>query len=167
MDLPRDLIELFSAFGDNGVRLLLVGGHAVAAHGLPRATKDVDLWLGPGLENIERACRALVAFGATRDIGEALRNAKPTDIVWLGRAPSRIDLLQSLPGVDFDQAWSRRMTVELGGAAISVIGKADLILNKRTVGRPQALRDVRALGGEHSRTTRMLTQRSPKRRGRS
>jgi hypothetical protein len=96
MDLPRDLIELFSAFASAGVRYLLVGGHAVAAHGRPRSTKDVDLWLAPDAANIRRACRALAEFGAPEDIVRALRESGPEDIVWMGRAPTRIDLLRSL-----------------------------------------------------------------------
>ena len=81
MDLPRDLNELFSAFGAEGVRYLLVGGHAVSAHGRPRSTKDVDLWLGPEHADIQRACRALANFGAPKDIVEALRRAGPDEIV--------------------------------------------------------------------------------------
>lgn len=102
MDLPRDLIDLFSVFDAAGVRYLLVGGHAVSAHGRPRSTKDVDLWLGPERADIECACVALSEFGVPREIVEALRNSGPQDIVWLGRAPSRIDLLRSLPGVGFE-----------------------------------------------------------------
>jgi Nucleotidyltransferase of unknown function (DUF6036) len=145
MHLPRDSIDLFSAFGAAGVRYLLVGGHAVAAHGRPRSTKDVDLWLAKEPENIERACRALIAFGAPRDIVDALRGAGPNDIVWLGRAPTRIDLLQSLAGVEFEAAWRRKIAVDLAGVQIFVIGKQDLIRNKQTVGRPQDRRDVRSL----------------------
>jgi hypothetical protein len=152
MNLPPDSIELFAAFGAAGVRYLLVGGHAVAAHGRPRSTKDVDLWLAPEPVNLERACGALVDFGAPRAIVEALRTAKPEDIVWLGRAPIRIDLLQTLPGVAFEDAWPRRMIVELSGVKVPVIGKADLIRNKQTVGRPQVRRDVRALSRDAAPT---------------
>ena len=152
MDLPRDLIELFSAFGAAGARYLLVGGHAVSAHGRPRSTKDVDLWLGPERADIERACRALADFGAPKDIVEALRRAGPDEIVWLGRAPTRIDLLRSLPGVEFEAAWSRRITMDLQGVPVPVIGKDDLIRNKLAVGRPQDRRDVRSLEANVSAT---------------
>jgi hypothetical protein len=160
MDLPRDLIELFSAFGDAGARYLLVGGHAVSAHGRPRSTKDVDLWLGPERADVEHACDALKTFGAPADIVEALRHSGPEDIVWLGRAPTRIDLLRSLPGVDFKSAWARRIAVELGGVRIPVIGKDDLIRNKLVVGRAQDLRDVRQLQS----TARRATAAKPKAR---
>jgi hypothetical protein len=155
MNLPPDLIELFSAFGAGGVRYLLVGGHAVAAHGRPRTTKDVDIWLEPHRENIERACGALARFGVPAEIVEALRTAKVSEIVWLGRPPVRIDFLQALPGVDFRESWSRRVTVDIGGVSITVIAKDDLMANKRAVGRPQDIRDVRAL----SRQTPVMPRR--------
>ena len=145
MQLPEELIERFSAFASAGVRYLLVGGHAVAAHGRPRSTKDVDLWLGPSADNIRRACEGLARFGAPSEIVEALRTSGLSDIVWMGRAPSRVDLLRSLPGVGFEEAWRRRVGVRIGGVIVQVIGKADLIENKRTVGRPQDRRDVAAL----------------------
>jgi len=150
MDLPRDLIELFSALERAKVRYLLVGGHAVAAHGRPRSTKDIDLWLGPEKANILRACRALASFGAPAAIVEALRESRPDDIVWMGRAPTRVDLLRSLPAVVFGDAWPHRLTIDIGGVSVPVIGKADLIRNKTFVGRPQDRRDVRALSGESS-----------------
>jgi predicted nucleotidyltransferase len=146
MDLPPDLIALFSALDDAGVRYLLVGGHAVAVHGRPRSTKDVDLWLDPSPGNIAKACLALAAFGAPVGIIESLRDAQPDDIVWLGRVPTRIDLLQSLPGVTFEESWARRVVVDVEGVEVTVIGKTDLIRNKETVARPQDLRDVRSLG---------------------
>jgi hypothetical protein len=145
MDLPRDLIDLFSAFDAAGVRYLLVGGHAVSAHGRPRSTKDVDLWLGPKRADVERACAALAGFGVPGEIVEALRCSGPQDIVWIGRVPSRVDLLRSLPGVEFENAWPRRFMVELAGVRVPVIGKEDLIRNKLTVGRAQDRRDVRSL----------------------
>jgi hypothetical protein len=160
MEIPSDLIELFSAFADTEVRYLLVGGHAVAAHGRPRSTKDVDLWLAPDPENIARACLALAKFGVPAEIVAALRGAGIDDIVWLGRPPTRVDLLQSLPAVSFEDAWPRRLTVELNGVSIPVLGKDDLIRNKQAVGRPQDRRDVRALLGEDGRAKRPRSRRS-------
>jgi hypothetical protein len=148
MKLPQDLIELLSAFADAGVRYLLVGGHAVAAHGKPRSTKDIDLWLASDADNIERACSALTRFGLPPELVAALRGAGPEDIVWVGRPPTRVDLLLSLPALDFEDAWGRKLTLELSGVPVSVVGKADLIRNKQAVGRPQDLRDVKALLGQ-------------------
>jgi hypothetical protein len=147
MDVPPDLIELLSAFAAADVRYLLVGGHAVAAHGQPRSTKDIDLWLAPGVENIGRACNALAGFGVPADLVRALREASPDEIVWLGRAPTRIDLLQSIPAVEFEDAWPRRLVIDLNGVTVPVLGKEDLIRNKQAVGRPQDRRDVRLLQG--------------------
>jgi hypothetical protein len=147
MDLPQDLIELFSAFDEAGVRYLLVGGHAVAAHGRPRSTKDVDLWIAPGRDNVVRASRALARFGAPAEIVAAFLSAGPKDIVWLGRPPTRINLLRTLLGVSFAAACPRRLMIEVGGVRVPVIGKADLICNKQTVGRASDLRDVKILVG--------------------
>lgn len=148
MEIPRDLISLFSEFAVGGVRYLVVGGHAVAAHGRPRSTKDVDIWLDSSRANIARACAALRAFGVPGAIVQALRDAGLDEIVWLGRAPLRIDLLQSLPALEFKAAWSRKLVVVVGGVEIQVLGKEDLIANKLAVGRPQDRRDARALIGK-------------------
>jgi hypothetical protein len=112
----------------------------------------------------------LLAFGAPPDIVEALRHSGPEEIVWLGRAPTRIDLLRSIPGVEFNSAWSRRITVELEGVRVPVIGKEDLIRNKLAVGRAQDLRDARHLqstaegakgskGRRHKATRRRSTRK--------
>jgi hypothetical protein len=132
--IPAELIELFSEFERRQVRYLLVGGHAVSAHGKPRSTKDVDLWLAAETANVSLACDALKAFGVPPALVEALRNAKPEEIVWLGRPPSRIDLLQALPGLEFEPAWERRLDLEIDGVLVRVLGKDDLVHNKRTVG---------------------------------
>lgn len=159
MEIPQDLISLFSEFAAGGVRYLIVGGHAVAAHGRPRSTKDVDIWLDPARDNIARAGDALIRFGVPGQIVDALRGASIGEIVWLGRAPMRIDLLQSLPALDFAQAWPRRLIVPLGAVDVCVLGKEDLIANKRAVGRPQDRRDVRALLGERKQRLRRVKKR--------
>lgn len=145
MIFPRDLVELLSAFEEGAVRYLVVGGHAVGLHARPRTTKDLDLWLDAAAANIARAGAALVAFGAPARIVAALRSARPDEIVWMGRVPARVDLLLSIPGVAFAPAWRRRVRIEVEGVAISVLGREDLLANKRAVGRPQDLRDARAI----------------------
>jgi hypothetical protein len=145
MRFPPDLVAMLSAFGAAKVRYLVVGGHAVGVHARPRATKDLDLWLDASADNIGRACSALRAFGAPARVIDDLRNAAPSEIVWMGRAPARVDLLLSLPAVDFAAAWPRRVDVELEGVRVHVIGREDLLANKRAVGRPQDRRDVRAV----------------------
>jgi hypothetical protein len=145
MKLPRDLVAMLTAFADARVRYLIVGGHAVGVHARPRTTKDLDLWLDAAPENIARACAALRAFGVPEALVENLRTAAPDEIVWMGRPPARVDLLMTIPGVTFRAAWARRLDLELDGVRAHVIGRADLIANKRAVDRPQDRRDVRAL----------------------
>ncbi len=145
MNLPPDLIELLCALTAAGVRFLVVGGHAVSLHARPRSTKDLDLWLDAAPENIGRACDALLRFGVPEVLVGELRRARSDEIVWLGRAPARVDLLQELPGVTFEESWSRRVTVDLPGGQATFIGAEDLLTNKRAVARPQDLRDVRAI----------------------
>jgi hypothetical protein len=151
MRFPRDLVAMLSAFGDAGVRYLIVGGHAVGVHARPRTTKDLDVWLDAAPDNIARACDALRAFGAPASIADALRTASRDEIVWMGRVPARVDLLLGIPGVVFASAWSRRVEVDVEGVRVHVIGLEDLIINKRTVGRPQDRRDVQALERVHGR----------------
>jgi hypothetical protein len=142
---------MLAAFGAARVRYLVVGGHAVGVHARPRTTKDVDLWLDASAENVSRACAALRAFGAPAGIIEDLRTADPSEIVWMGRAPARVDLLLSLPAVDFASAWRRRVEVDVEGVRVHVIGRDDLVANKMAVGRPQDRRDVRAIERAKSR----------------
>ncbi len=152
MELPSELTELWAAFAREDVRYLLIGGHAVSLHAKPRSTKDVDVLLDPAPENRERAVRALLRFGAPRTLVEPLRTAKLDEIVWLGRAPSRIDFLFSAPAIDFAAAWERRATIDSAGVNVQVIGREDLIANKRGVGRPRDRRDVAALERAARRT---------------
>ena len=145
MSLPPDLVEMLSAFADAEVRYLVVGGHAVSLHARPRTTKDLDLWLDAAPENIERACSALLRFGVPTSLVAELRAARPDEIVWMGRIPARIDFLQTVPGLEFEASWERRVTADIAGVPVQFIGRDDLLVNKRIVGRPQDRRDVRAL----------------------
>jgi hypothetical protein len=145
MLFPRDLLEMLSAFERGRVRYLVVGGHAVGLHARPRSTKDLDVWVDPAPANIGRACEALTAFGVPRAIVEALRTAGPDEIVWMGKVPARVDFLLAIPGVEFAASWRRRVQVEVDGVSVSVIGRDDLLANKRAVGRPQDRRDVQAI----------------------
>ncbi len=145
MSLPPDLVEMLSAFANAGVRYLVIGGHAVSLHARPRTTKDLDLWLDAAPENIGRACTALLRFGVPASLVADLQTARPDEIVWMGRIPARIDFLQTVPGLEFEASWERRVTADIAGVPVQFIGRDDLLVNKRVVGRPQDLRDVRAL----------------------
>jgi hypothetical protein len=148
MDLPSDLIDLLSAFAEEQVDYLLVGGQAVALHGVPRFTKDADLWLRDTDENLQRAKRALDAFGAPPGTLRALDEARDLDVVWMGHPPARIDLMKRVPGGDFEAAYRARATFTVAGVTISCVSKADLIAQKRASGRPQDLVDAANLERE-------------------
>jgi predicted nucleotidyltransferase len=140
-----DWIELCRLFGARSVDFLLIGGQAVIAHGYPRLTKDMDLWVRPSLQNGVRILEALTDFGTPLLSLAPERFADPETIVMLGREPFRIDLLTHIPGVEFEAAWQRRSSVTLDGVQVPLIGRDDLIANKKTVGRLQDLADVEAL----------------------
>ena len=107
---------MLSAFADAEVRYLVIGGHAVSLHSRPRTTKDVDIWLEPSRDNIARACAALRAFGIPTELVAELDSASSDEIVWFGRPPARVDLLQSVPALSFEEAWLRRVTVSFTGS---------------------------------------------------
>lgn len=148
MDLPSDLIDLLSAFAEEQVDYLLVGGQAVALHGVPRFTKDADLWLRDTDENLRRAKRALDSFGAPPGTLRALDEARDLDVVWMGHPPARIDLMKRVPGGDFEAAYRARVTFTVAGVTILCVSKADLIAQKRASGRPQDLVDAANLERE-------------------
>jgi hypothetical protein len=140
-----DWIELCALFSAHRVEFLLVGGQAVIAHGYPRLTKDMDLWIRPTRENGERVLAALTEFGTPLPGFDLGRFLDPETLIVLGRDPFRVDLLTQIPGVDFDRAWGRRTTVTLDGVQVPLISRDDLIANKKAVGRFQDLADVEAL----------------------
>jgi hypothetical protein len=142
MDLPSDLIDLLAEFDAERVEFLLVGGQALALHGLPRFTKYADLWLRDSPLNLECARAALRRFGAPTETVEALGPAGPLDVIWMGHPPNRIDLMKGVPGGDFDAAWRNRDMVTVAGVPVPVVSRAELIRLKRASGRPQDLLDA-------------------------
>jgi hypothetical protein len=140
-----DWTELCALFTARGVDYLLVGGQAVIAHGYPRLTKDMDLWVRPTAANGERIIAALAEFGSGAEGLRPEQFEDPRTLLMLGREPFRVDILTDLPGVRFDEAWSARIYVTLDGVTVAIIGKRELIKNKRTVGRLQDLADAEAL----------------------
>lgn len=142
MDLPPDFRDLLEAFARESVEAVLVGGYAVAFHGRPRATKDIDFVLRGDPENLERASRALTAFGAPPVVVRAVRELKEGEVAYLGQPPLRIDLLRTIEGVEASQLFERAVATELDGVTLRVIAREDLIANKRAVGRAQDLIDA-------------------------
>ena len=140
--LLPDFADLLGAFAEEGVEYLLVGGYAVSFHGEPRATKDMDLWISGASENVERVARALIRFGAPPHILAALRSQGPDEFIFFGRPPVRVDLLRSIPGIGFDEAWAGRVSATWDDVPVTVIGRDDLIVAKRAAGRPRDLEDA-------------------------
>jgi hypothetical protein len=145
--LNPDYRDMLSALSAEGAEFLVVGAFALAAHGLPRATGDIDIWIRPSDENAARVWRALKRFKAPLS-RLTVEDLKSPDIVFqVGVAPRRIDVLTSIDAVEFDEAWSARKTVELEGQQLGVIGREHLIRNKKALARPQDVADVARLEG--------------------
>ena len=145
MKLSRDFREFIECLNANEVRYLVIGGYAVAYHGRPRYTKDLDIWLEAGQENGEKVVAALHDFGFESLGLTAADFQEPDTIIQLGYEPQRIDLLTSAQGLDFETAWAAQSLVQLNGVAVRILGLEQLKFNKRAVGRPQDLADVEAL----------------------
>ncbi len=140
--LDRDLLELLELFRSRGVEYLVVGGHAVAYHGYPRLTEDLDLFVRADTANGQRIVDALDEFGFA-SLGLTPGDFVAGDrVVQLGRAPNRVDLITRLYGVEFAEAWDRRVAATLDGVPVWMIGRRDLIVNKRATGRPQDVADA-------------------------
>jgi hypothetical protein len=144
----QDFKELLSAFNEHRVKYLIVGGYAVAIHAQPRATKDLDLFVQPSPENAKAVFAALAKFGAP------LAGLTPEDLIdpnsffRIGTAPHMIEILPRISGVDFDQAWDRRIETIIDdktGLKAYVISAEDLIANKLALGRPYDLADADAV----------------------
>lgn len=149
--LNPDYRDILSALSGEKAEFLLVGAYALAAHGLPRATGNLDLWVKPESDNAARVMRALGAFGVPMKNLSAEDFTRRSTVVQIGAAPQRIDLMTTLDGVAFDYAWPRRLDVELDGIRIPVLNREDLATNKRAVGRPQDLADASWLEGQKHR----------------
>jgi hypothetical protein len=141
----RDFAEMLAALSAAGADYLLVGAHALAAHGVVRATGDLDVWVRPTPENASKVWRALVAFGAPLQQLTEHDLATPGVVFQIGVVPYRIDLLTSIDGVPFEEAWQRRIRVRVEGQEIPLIGREDLLRNKRATGRLRDLADAEEL----------------------
>jgi hypothetical protein len=143
--MPEDLKELLRAFNDHAVKYLIVGGYAFGVHAEPRATKDLDIFIRSDEENSQAVFRALAQYGAP------LEGLAPSDFMdgtafQVGRPPARIDILQHIDGVTFDEAWKNRIEGAIDGQIrAAVISRDDLIRNKLATGREQDILDVKTL----------------------
>ena len=148
--LNRDYNDILSALSAEGAEFLIVGAYALSAHGIPRATGDIDIWVRPTRENAKRVMRALQRFGAALlDLTE--QDLATADTVFqMGVAPTRIDVMTGISGVTFEQAWPSRVTVAIEGLTVPVIGRDELVRNKAASGRPKDLADLAALGASQA-----------------
>jgi len=133
------------AFCEEKVEFMIVGAYAVAAHGLPRATGDIDLWIKCSEQNAERVWSALNRFGAPLSNISRPDFEKPDTVVQIGVTPRRIDILTGITGVEYVDAQPQQILIDIEGLKVPVIGLADLVRNKLAVGRPQDIADAARL----------------------
>jgi predicted nucleotidyltransferase len=145
VDLPPDFKELLEELARDAVEFLLIGGYAVAFHGRPRATKDIDIFLKGSRENLERAARALARFGAPQHVVGSIQSMQDSEVVFMGQPPLRVDFLRSIDGVEPDELFAQAVDANVDGTRIKIISLGHLIENKRAAGRPQDLIDAEFL----------------------
>jgi uncharacterized nucleotidyltransferase DUF6036 len=140
--LNPDFAAILSELSAAGAEYIVVGAFAVAAHGNPRSTGDIDIWVRPTRDNAAKVLQALRAFGAPLS-GLSIDDLVDEQTVFqIGVAPIRIDILAGIDGVTFEDAWPRRVDAILGSAKVAVLSLLDLATNKRAAGRPKDLADL-------------------------
>lgn len=145
MEVSPDLKELLALFRSRGVECVVVGAHALALHGLPRFTADLDLLLNRSEENADRVLAALGDFGFA-DLGISREDfLTPDQVIQLGNPPNRVDLLTSISGVEWEDAVSGAVAGNLGEVPVRFLGRDELIRNKRASGRLKDQADLEAL----------------------
>jgi len=146
--MSPDFRDLLAEFNAHNVEFLVVGAYALAAHGLVRATKDLDVWVRPKLANARRTMAALKAFGAPLYDLSVDDLSQPGLIFQIGVEPIRIDVITRIDGVDFDEAWPERVEATFDDQRVYVLARRHLIQNKKAAGRDQDLLDVKWLEGK-------------------
>ena len=144
--MHQDFLDLLRAFIDRNVRFLIVGAYALAVHGRPRATGDLDVWVDPTPENAANVVSALEQFGAPTAQVSVGDFSRPGIVFQMGLPPLRIDVLTELTGLTFSEAWSTRTEAAFGPVMADVIGREAFIKNKRATGRARDLGDIESLG---------------------
>lgn len=151
MDLAPDFDEFIDSLIAHGAEFVIVGAYALAFHGAPRFTGDIDIWIRPTLDNAEQVLAAITAFGFPTG------NLRPADLVdsrrmlEMGVPPVQIHLMSSISGVTWDEALTDRVTGSLGRYTVAFLGRDTFIRNKRAAGRPKDLADIDALTPGESR----------------
>lgn len=145
MFVNSDFTDLLKLFNDNSVRYLIIGGYAVIQYAEPRYTKDLDLWISTDTTNATSVYAALKAFGAPLAELTEKDFAEEGYVYQMGVPPMRVDILMGIPGLEFEQAWERRVEIDFDGLLAPFISREDLIIAKRASGRPQDLIDADTL----------------------
>ena len=143
--LNQDYKEMLSILLKNEVAFLLVGAYAMAVHGFPRATADMDVFVRADSQNAQRLYKALAEFGAPQDHINVKDLEKPGLIFQVGVAPRRIDIINKIDGVTFDEAEKDKTIIDIDGLKVPIISKEKLIINKRTTGREKDRIDAEKL----------------------
>jgi predicted nucleotidyltransferase len=143
--LNQDFKEFIQSLNENEVRYLVIGGYAVAFHGHPRYTKDLDVWLEASPENAARAVQALEQFGFASLGLKAEDFLVPDQVIQMGLPPNRIDIFTSVEGIEFESCYASRVQVVIDGIPVNFIDLENLKKNKRAVGRLQDLADLEKL----------------------
>jgi hypothetical protein len=141
MDTIQDFEDILDLFDRHGVRYLIVGGLAFIFHAKPRYTKDIDLWIDSETENVERANHALAEFGSS----ELMSLNDPDEVLQLGAAPNRIDLLRNVVALSFAEAWPRRIESHYGRSPANWIDFDSLLAIKSAIDHPRHQEDARVL----------------------
>jgi hypothetical protein len=142
MFVNSDFSDLLKIFSDNKVKYLVIGGYAVIQHAEPRFTKDLDLWISTDPENATAVYTSLRQFGAPLEGLTSADFSEEGYFYQMGSPPVRVDVLMGIPGIEFSEAWKRRVDVMFDDLPVTFISRADLIVAKRASGRPQDLIDA-------------------------
>lgn len=145
IELHPDFRDFLRLLNSNGVRYLLIGGYAVGYHGYPRATADMDIWIAVDEENAAKAARAIQEFGIPSRQAAKVTFLGRDRVIRMGFPPVRIEVFTSVSGVDFDECFRERETLEVDGTPINVLSLRMLKANKKAAGRPKDLEDLRHL----------------------
>jgi predicted nucleotidyltransferase len=145
MKINSDFKDLLRELNAAGVRYLIVGGYAVMVYTEPRYTKDLDIWIEPTESNARKLLAALVRFGVPiKGVGPS-DFTEPEVFFQIGVEPVRVDIQTSVPGLDFNPAWDRKLAVDFGGETAPVLSRADVLASKKATGRARDRRDVKRL----------------------
>jgi predicted nucleotidyltransferase len=151
IELQRDFRDFLKLLNSNGVRYLIVGGYAVAYHGHPRSTGDLDIWIAVDHANAEKTAAAVREFGMPAADTTAELFSRKRKIIRMGVPPVRIEVLTGVSGVEFEDCYARRIAADLDGITADFISLHDLRINKRAAARHQDLEDLEHLPPEHEK----------------